>query len=394
YAAAPALDRPDPFALRLEDGFQLGRERKRAALAVLRFARLQPYPAVRKIDVAPLPGQKLRFHAPSGDIADGRDRLEIVGQVTDNRSVLLGLEKSLPRVIDVQHRDFRPHPDLAGARAEPEASAQNRHLIVDRRGLGVLGEPMRRERCHPVAGNVARLALAGAEKCFQVNPGILDAVQTAPRIRLVVRLDHREQIADRRTIELRPDRLAGRCIAEFLFQQSNRGRPVLGVRVFGVSTAVDVVDDPPRRCFLQYAVPVAIGGLIHVAESARCFHRRLPPGCAFGVLRYAASAAAITSCKSRSSSSARIWAAFQSSRGSATLVLTVSLVSLRAVFMPQAYTLRYLAVKPSENPASAAVPLPSQPAPCAICGEQTEACGRCETPSAASARAPSQSHRH
>ena len=52
---------------------------------------------------------------------------------------------------------------------------------------------------------------------------------------------------------------------------------------------------------------------------------------------------------------------FPSSRGRATLVLTVSPVSLRAVLMRQAFAFRYLAVKPSENPASAADPLPSRP---------------------------------
>jgi len=44
------------FALRFQDSSQFGRERKIAALGVLRFTRFKPEPTIFEIDVAPLTG--------------------------------------------------------------------------------------------------------------------------------------------------------------------------------------------------------------------------------------------------------------------------------------------------------------------------------------------------
>src|SRR5262245_65826485 len=71
--------------LPFEDVAQLGRERKHPAVPVLRLARLKAEPARVEVDMVPLARQEFGPDAPSGDVRDPEDGLQIVDRQVDAR---------------------------------------------------------------------------------------------------------------------------------------------------------------------------------------------------------------------------------------------------------------------------------------------------------------------
>ncbi len=118
--ACRLLHLPGSLKLALKNLPQARREREDTTFLILRLARFEPKPARLQVEMAFLPGQDFRFHAPAGDVGDLEYGLEVVGKVGEHPLELVGLEEPRAHIVFVEHLDVGADEDLSGALSETE----------------------------------------------------------------------------------------------------------------------------------------------------------------------------------------------------------------------------------------------------------------------------------
>lgn len=105
---------------------------ERSPFPVFRRARLEANHHRRAVDLIPLERQDLGGHAPAGVIGE-RDRvIEGFSQMPTNGIELLALEKPLPDVAFLEHRNVRPLQDVSRLHRERKDPFQVGELEADR----------------------------------------------------------------------------------------------------------------------------------------------------------------------------------------------------------------------------------------------------------------------